>query len=81
MRRIVTRILRTEELGVILALLLLGTILAFSNNHFLQGSNLSQVARQASYYGMMAVGMVFVLGRGAKSPDLSGTLRIKRPVL
>src|SRR4051794_38518653 len=59
------RILKTNELGVLVALLALGLILTFTtHNLFLQSTNLLQVARQASPYGIMAVGMVFVLVLG-----------------
>jgi ribose transport system permease protein len=42
----------------------LGTALTLSTNSFLTPLNLMQVARQASYYGIMAVGMVFVISMG-----------------
>ena len=59
------RLLKTNELGVLVALLALGLILTFTtHNLFLTGSNLLQVARQSSPYGIMAVGMVFVLVLG-----------------
>ena len=59
------RLLKTNELGVLIALLTLGLILTFTtHNLFLTSSNLLQVARQASPYGIMAVGMVFVLVLG-----------------
>ncbi len=47
------------------ALIVLCTGLALSTEHrFLTPLNLLQVARQASYYGIMAVGMVFVVSMG-----------------
>ena len=59
------RVLKTNELGVLVALLVLGLILTFTtHNLFLTSSNLLQVARQSSPYGIMAVGMVFVLVLG-----------------
>jgi ribose transport system permease protein len=65
------RILRTNELGVLLALLALGLILSITTRDhdtgrllFLNSDNLLKVARQASAYGIMAVGMVFVLVLG-----------------
>ncbi|HLJ57798.1 MAG TPA: ABC transporter permease [Chthonomonadaceae bacterium] len=48
-----------------MALLVLGLILTFTTHHlFLTSDNLLKVARQASPYGIMAVGMVFVLVLG-----------------
>lgn len=57
-------LLRMQELGVLLALLLLGGFLSLTTTTFLSEANLTQVARQASYYGIMAVGMVFVISMG-----------------
>lgn len=65
------RLLRTNELGVLIALLALGVILSITTRDhdsgrllFLNSDNLLKVARQASSYGIMAVGMVFVLVLG-----------------
>lgn len=56
-----------QEIGVLIALVLLCVALAISTHSthtFLDQTNLLQVARQASYYGIMAVGMVFVVSMG-----------------
>lgn len=54
-----------QEMGVLIALLLLGALLSVTAKEtFLTSNNLLQVARQASYYGIMAVGMVFVVSMG-----------------
>lgn len=53
-----------EEIGVIVALLAIGFVLSVTTTTFLNSINLLQVARQASYYGIMAVGMVFVISMG-----------------
>ncbi len=58
------RFFRSEEIGVITGLLAIGLVMALTTDSFLQASNLLQVTRQASYYGIMAVGMVFVLSMG-----------------
>src|SRR5690348_51547 len=61
----IVRLLKTNELGVLIALLTLGLILSLTTrNLFLNTDNLLKVARQASPYGIMAVGMVFVLVLG-----------------
>ena len=46
------------------ALFVIGLALSLASDSFLQPSNLLQVTRQASYYGIMAVGMVLVLSMG-----------------
>src|SRR5205814_748936 len=53
-----------QEIGVLIALLALCVGLKLSTHTFLTPINLLQVARQASYYGIMAVGMVFVVTMG-----------------
>jgi ribose transport system permease protein len=58
------RVRQMDEIGVLVALLVLGFILSVSTDVFLNSTNLLQVARQASYYGIMAVGMVFVISMG-----------------
>ena len=58
------RVRQMDEIGVLVALLVLGFILSVTTNVFLNSTNLLQVARQASYYGIMAVGMVFVISMG-----------------
>lgn len=56
--------MRIEEIGVLTALLAIGFVLSVTTTTFLNSTNLLQVARQASYYGIMAVGMVFVISMG-----------------
>ncbi len=63
-RRIWLRIMRVEEIGVLTAFLALCLVLSITTTTFLNPINLLQVARQASYYGIMAVGMVFVISMG-----------------
>jgi ribose transport system permease protein len=58
------RIRKIPEFGVTIALLAICLVLALSSRSFLQTSNLLQVMRQASDYGIMAIGMVFVLTLG-----------------
>jgi ribose transport system permease protein len=53
-----------QELGVLIALIALCVSLSVTTDSFLTSLNLMQVARQASYYGIMAVGMVFVVSMG-----------------
>jgi ribose transport system permease protein len=53
-----------EEIGVLGALFVLCLLFSLTTDTFLQKDNLLQVARQASDYGLMAIGMVFVLTLG-----------------
>ena len=56
---------RFDELGILGAFLVICTILTFTtDDKFLRAANLLSVSRQASYYGIMAVGMVFVISMG-----------------
>lgn len=58
------RILRSGEWGIALALLALGAALAYFTDSFLTADNLLTVARQFSVYGIIAVGMTFVIVAG-----------------
>jgi ribose transport system permease protein len=59
------RLLAIEELGAAAALLALCLVLwAATGDKFASSQNLLQVARQASGYGIMAVGMVLLLSMG-----------------
>ncbi|HVR75868.1 MAG TPA: ABC transporter permease [Planctomycetota bacterium] len=53
-----------EEAGVLGALLGLCLVFSLATDTFLGADNLHQVARQASYFGVMATGMVLVLTLG-----------------
>jgi ribose transport system permease protein len=61
---VLQRIRGLQEIGVLVALVGLCIALSLSTSAFLSSLNLLQVARQASYYGIMAVGMVFVVCMG-----------------
>jgi len=58
------RVRAADELGVVGALVALSLLLALSTDSFLRADNLLDVARQASDFGIMAVGMVFLLAMG-----------------
>ncbi len=63
----IARLFAMQETGVLIALLAMCAFLALNSHSkeaFREPSNLLQVARQASYYGIMAVGMVFVVCMG-----------------
>ncbi len=63
------RIGRVQELGVGLALLVLYLVLGFSTKHFFGYNNIISILRQASFMGIMSLGMVFVLSM--RDVDLS----------
>ena len=59
------RLMAIDELGVICALLALGALLTILvGDKFLTLTNFIAVSRQASWVGIMAVGMVFVISMG-----------------
>ena len=59
------RLLQVDEIGVIGALVLLIVLLSLTaGDKFLTAQNFINVSRQASYVGIMAVGMVFVIAMG-----------------
>lgn len=62
--RLIRRVLSIDEIGVIAAMLGICIFLSLTTDTFLQKQNLISVLRQASYIGIMAVGMVFVISMG-----------------
>lgn len=58
------RLSSVDEIGVIAALLVLCVFLSIVSDKFLSIDNFINVSRQASYVGIMAVGMVFVISMG-----------------
>ncbi len=64
MNRAFQKIRGLQEIGVLIALIVLMIALSLTTTSFLTQLNLLQVARQASYYGIMAVGMVWVISMG-----------------
>ncbi|HUR46038.1 MAG TPA: ABC transporter permease [Candidatus Saccharimonadales bacterium] len=70
--------LRTiDEIGVLVALLAVSLLLCFSaGDHFLRPPNLFQIARQASSYGILAVGMVLLLSMGEIDLSVGATLTL-----
>lgn len=55
---------QVDEIGVLGALIVISLLLTIFTEHFADMTNILQVIRQASYVGMMAVGMVFVMSGG-----------------
>lgn len=58
------RLTQFDEVGVLGILLLLMFFLSLSTGNFASISNLLGIARQASFFGMMAVGLVCVIAQG-----------------
>ncbi|MCA9876629.1 MAG: ABC transporter permease [Thermomicrobiales bacterium] len=64
-RSLAQRLLLIDEIGVIGALAVLIVLLSLlAGDKFLTAQNFINVSRQASYVGIMAVGMVFVIAMG-----------------
>jgi ribose/xylose/arabinose/galactoside ABC-type transport system permease subunit len=74
-------LLRVQELGVLIALLLLCGYLTISTPSFFTPFNLMGVARQASYYGILATGMVFVLVMGDVDLSVGSILTLTNIVM
>src|SRR5687767_4285083 len=65
LRSVVRRVGEVDEIGVLGALIILIVLLAvLVPDTFLTAQNVINVSRQASYVGIMAVGMVFVIAMG-----------------
>src|SRR5262245_42225895 len=71
------RLLAFDEIGVIVALMSVCVFLCVATgDQFLQPRNLLQVARQASSYGIMAVGMVLLLSMGEIDLSVGAVLTV-----
>jgi ribose/xylose/arabinose/galactoside ABC-type transport system permease subunit len=71
------RLLAIEEMGALVALLTLCALLyAATGDKFGTPQNLLQIARQASSYGIMAVGMVLLLSMGEIDLSVGSTLTL-----
>ena len=78
-RGVAGRLGAIDEIGVIGALVALCVFLVFASDKFLTVDNFINVSRQASYVGIMAGGMVFVISMG--DIDLSvGSILIQSSV-
>jgi ribose transport system permease protein len=69
-------LLRSDEIGVLIAFLVICTLLAVTTETFMKPFNLLQVSRQASYVGIMAIGMVFVLSMGDVDLSVGSTFML-----
>jgi ribose transport system permease protein len=58
------RVQRFREAGMVIAILLTGTIFALINSTFVEPLNLENIASQISFIGVLAVSMTFVLVTG-----------------
>jgi ribose transport system permease protein len=72
----IRRLRGVEVLGVLVALVAMCVALGLTTSSFLQQGNLLQVARQSSGYGIMAVGMVFLLAMGDIDLSVGSTLTL-----
>lgn len=63
-KQMMTHLRGVQELGVMIALIALCVGLALKTDTFATSLNLMNVARQASFTGIMAVGMVYVISMG-----------------
>lgn len=58
------RVIRTREIGVFAALLVLGLVMSYASPYFLKTQNLFNVLRGMSTIGIMAIGMTMVIVSG-----------------
>lgn len=56
--------IRFDEMGVLAAVVILGLILSFGSEYFFTLNNLLRVGRQIAFFGLLAVGLSFVIGSG-----------------
>jgi len=80
--RAVRRVGAVDEIGVLGALAAICAVLTFTtDDKFLRASNLLSVSRQASYVGILAVGMVFVIAMGDIDLSVGSVLTLVNVVM
>ena len=62
-----------EEAGVLLVLVVLVAVVSLDNHEFLRPGNLLETARQSTYVGILALGMVFALAMREVDLSVGGT--------
>lgn len=65
-----------SRLGIVLALVVIATVLAILKPHFLGAANLTNVVRQISINGILAVGVTFVLLTGGVDLSLGSLVAL-----
>ncbi len=53
-----------DEIGVLVAVLVMVLLLSLGSPYFLTTNNLLNVGRQVSFYGLLAIGLSYVIGSG-----------------
>lgn len=53
-----------DEIGVLFAVIFLGLLLSFGSEYFFTTNNLLRVGRQVAFFGLLALGLSFVIGSG-----------------
>jgi ribose transport system permease protein len=74
--RILRRIGEIDEIGVIGALVTICVVMTLVSDQFWTATNLLTVTRQASYVGILAVGMVFVIAMGDIDLSVGSTVML-----
>jgi len=55
---------RFDEIGVLSAVLVMGFLLSLGSPYFFNANNLLRVGRQIAFFGILTIGMSFVIGSG-----------------
>ncbi|WP_224404070.1 hypothetical protein [Pseudonocardia sp. ICBG1034] len=70
---------KVDDLGVVLVLVLMVGVVSAFHPQFVERASLSNMAMQTAFYGIIAVGMVFLLSRGSStSPSRATSLSLPR---
>src|SRR5664280_2647756 len=70
------RLLRTKEIGVLGALVVLTILMSFLNQYFATTQNIFNVARSFSTIGIMAIGMTMVIVTGGIDLSVGSILAV-----
>lgn len=67
-----SRLSRFDELGVLAVLVVLVGVIALFHPQFLSMASISNMTQQAAFYGLIAIGLVFVLSMGELDLSVAG---------
>jgi ribose transport system permease protein len=74
LRQLGRNVRAVEELGVLLALIAMVTVISIVHPEFIEIQSISNLLQQASYYGIIALGMVFMLSLGEVDLSVGGNM-------
>ncbi len=81
MKKIINKVKEVEEIGILIALIILFVAMSFASPHFFKFVNIINVLRQISQIGIIAVGMAYVMITGGIDLSVGSTVALSGVVM